>query len=68
MHARFKGIFNCLVRLYNVIDKNLKGAQEAGNISEVRYLQESEWAIKQLYTIQNNSRLLNAIKLYRTLT
>ena len=54
-----------LVKLYNVVDKSLLNAQQSGNISESEAMAASQWALKQIYEIQNNSKLINAIKTYK---
>ena len=56
-----------LVDMYNVIHKHLKLCQETGQLSEGQSLEIGEWALRQIYLIQNNSKLINAIKTYRTL-
>lgn len=52
-----------LIKIYNVIDKNLKSHSTAGKVSEANALQVAEWALAKIYDIQNNQHLLNVIKL-----
>ena len=56
-----------LIKLYNVIDKNLKNAMETGAISEELYNKTAKQALIRIYQIQNNSKLINAIKTYKIL-
>lgn len=52
-----------MVGLYDIIDKNLKDAKTAGNISEIDRERTAEWALVRIYEIQNNQKLRNAVKL-----
>ena len=56
-----------MVKLYDVIDKNIKSAREAGSISDEQYNDVARWALIRIYQIQNNSKFINAIKTYRVL-
>ena len=56
-----------LVELYNVIDNNVKLAEENGTISQYESEKTARWALVQIYKIQNNAKLANAIKLYNEL-
>ena len=56
-----------LVKLYNIIDKNITSARDSGSITEEEYDKTARWALVQIYKIQNNSKLINAIKTYKTL-
>ena len=56
-----------LVKLYNIIDKNIQSARDAGAITEEEYNKTVRWALIQIYHIQNNSQFINAIKTYKTL-
>ena len=56
-----------LVNLYNVIDNNVKLAEENGTISQYESEKTARWALVQIYKIQNNAKLANAIKLYNEL-
>ena len=56
-----------LIKLYNVIDKNLKNAMKTGCISEEQYYKTAKQTLIRIYQIQNNSKLINAIKTYKIL-
>ena len=56
-----------MLRIYNVIDKNLKTICTAGKIVDVQAQETAEWALARIYTIQNNQRLRNALKLKQSL-
>lgn len=56
-----------MVKLYDVIYKHIKSAEESGAITEERSDEVARWALIQIYNIQNNSKLINAIKTYKTL-
>jgi len=56
-----------LVKTYNVIDKNLKVASECGQVTDADRLKLAEWSLIRIYEIQNNSKLINAIKTYNEL-
>jgi len=56
-----------LIKLYNVIDKNLKNARNNGCVSEEQYNEVARSALIRIYQIQNNSKLINAIKTYKVL-
>lgn len=56
-----------LIKLYNVIDKNLKNAMKTGSISEEQYYKTAKQTLIRIYQIQNNSKLINAIKTYKIL-
>lgn len=58
---------NTLINIYNTIDRNLRQSFHAGMISEAKALDTSEWALARIYEIQNNQKILNAIKLKRAL-
>lgn len=51
-----------LKNIYNVIDDNLNIAEKSGQISKENKDLVSKWAIIQVYKIQQNSKLINAIK------
>jgi hypothetical protein len=59
---------NTLIKVYRTIDKHLKKAYENGDISEAQSEKVARWALVQIYKIQNNSKLINAIKTYKTLS
>lgn len=56
-----------LVKLYNVIDKNLEQSRKTGSISEEKRNEIAMWALVRIYQIQNNSKFINAIKTYNVL-
>ena len=56
-----------LVKLYNTVTKHLNKAKENGTLSEVENDRIAKWALVQIYHLQNNSKLINAIKTYKTL-
>ena len=56
-----------LIKIYNIIYKNIKQDQAEGNISEADGKKIAKWALIRIYQIQNNSKLINAIKTYNTL-
>lgn len=56
-----------LIRLYNVITKHIEEAKIQGHFSETEYNENALWALSRIYEIQNNSKLINAIKTYRVL-
>lgn len=57
-----------MLGIYNTINKNLKSSEKAGKISDVEAQETAEWALARIYTIQNNQRLQNAIKLRKELS
>lgn len=56
-----------LLGLYNVVDKNLKNCKQNGLINDAQNRETAEWALYQIYKIQNNSKFINAVKTYREL-
>ena len=58
---------NTMIQLYNVIDKNMQSAIEKGSITKEEYDETARWALVRIYDIQNNSKLINAIKTYKVL-
>ena len=58
---------NTMLGIYKVIDKNLKKSASAGQIDDVQSREAAQWALLKIYQIQNNSKLINAVKLYRKL-
>ena len=56
-----------MIRLYNVIDKNLSAARDIGSISDEQYNKVARSVLVRIYQIQNNSKLINAIKTYKIL-
>ena len=59
---------NTLVKVYRIIDKHIKKARENGQFSDAQSEKIAKWALIQIYKIQNNSKLINAIKTYNTLS
>ena len=58
---------NTMYNLYNTVDNNLRRCEDCGLIDAQTNRQISEWALAKIYTIQNNSKLINAVKTYRKL-
>ncbi len=56
-----------LVRLFHVINKHIKLAKESGEFSDAHAKTLAKFALIRLYELQNNSKLKNAIKTYKTL-
>jgi len=56
-----------MYNIYNTVDKHLRKCEESGEIDAQTNRQISEWALAKIYSIQNNSKLINAIKTYRKL-
>ena len=56
-----------LVKVFNVINKNIELSEAEGKISDTRSKKLAKWALIQIYKIQNNSKFINAIKTYNTL-
>ena len=52
-----------LVKMYDIVDKNLKDAARSGDISELERERTAEWALVRIYEIQNNQKFRNAVKL-----
>ena len=59
---------NTMVRMYNIIDKNLKNAQNIGNMNVAKSEETARWALVRIYEIQNNQKLINAVKAYRAIS
>ena len=57
-----------MLRLYNVVDKNLQNCCNSGQISEAQNTQMAEWTLMKIYEIQNNNRFVNAVKIYKKLS
>ena len=56
-----------LIKVFNVINKNIELSEAEGKISDTRSKKLAKWALIQIYKIQNNSKFINAIKTYNTL-
>ena len=50
------------------INKNISKAFQEGRISEAQGDKVARWALIRIYKIQNNSKLINALKTYKTLS
>ena len=46
-----------------LVDKNLKFAQNEGLSSQKQNLKTSEWVLKRIYPIQQNSKFRNSLKI-----
>ena len=57
-----------LVKIYSLINKHIKLSVKNGTLADVQAEKTAKWALIQIYRIQNNSKLLNAIKTYKTLS
>ena len=57
-----------LVKIYSAINKNIKNSFDNGVISEIEYKKAAKRALVKIYQIQNNSKLINAIKTYKTIS
>lgn len=53
-----------MIKIFNIINKNIKQKMADGNISEAESEKLAKWALIKIYRIQNNSKLINAIKTY----
>lgn len=51
-----------MIDLYNVVESNLNDVQNSGLITEQQKANAAEWSMMQIFNIQNNSKLSNAIK------
>ncbi len=49
--------------IYEIIDESLKNANNSNTISDEVYYQSANWALKRIYQIQNDSRVIRAAKL-----
>ena len=58
---------NTLIKVYHIVDKNIKQSFLDGKITEAQSGEIARWALVQIYKIQNNSKLINAIKTYQAL-
>ena len=57
-----------LVTLYKVISNNIDKAEKEGKITSADSEKIAKWALVQIYKIQNNSKIINAIKTYNVLS
>lgn len=58
---------NTLIKVYRIIDKHIKKSVTEGNLTDADSKLVAKWALVQIYKIQNNSKLINAIKTYKAL-
>lgn len=56
-----------LIKIFNVINKNIKLNLKENNISEAECEKIAKWALVKIYKIQNNSKFINAFKTYNVL-
>ena len=56
-----------MIKLYNVIDKNIENAYKSGSIDEKQKGEIARWALIRIYQIQNNSQFINAVKTFKVL-
>ena len=56
-----------MIKLYNVIDKNIENAYKSGSIDEKQKSEIARWALIRIYQIQNNSQFINAVKTFKVL-
>ena len=56
-----------LVRLFDVVNKYVSQSQQNGQITQSEAAEFAKWSLVQIYTIQNNSKLINAVKNYNEL-
>ena len=56
-----------LIKVYRIIDKHIKKSITDGNLTDADSKLIAKWALVQIYKIQNNSKLINAIKTYKAL-
>lgn len=59
---------NTMIRIYNIVDKHIKGLEKNGMLSEADGERIGRWALIKIYQIQNNSKFINAIKTYKVLS
>lgn len=58
---------NTLIKVYRIVDKHIKKSITEGNLTDADSKLVAKWALVQIYKIQNNSKLINAIKTYKNL-
>lgn len=56
-----------LIKIYKIINKHIQESYANGDISDVDNKRLAKWALIRIYKIQNNSKLINAIKTYNEL-
>ena len=57
-----------LIKIFKIINKHIKQAFRDGNITDAESKKIAKWTLIRIYRIQNNSKLINAIKTYKTLS
>lgn len=57
-----------MISVYNIVDGGLNKAKSGGFITDAQHQETARWALAQIYTIQNNQRLRNAVKAYQALS
>lgn len=56
-----------LIKLFKIIDKHIEKSITEGHLTDANAKNISKWALIRIYQIQNNSKLINAIKTYNKL-
>ena len=56
-----------LIKIYKIINKHIQESYTNGDIADVDNKKLAKWALIRIYKIQNNSKLINAIKTYNEL-
>ena len=56
-----------LIKIYKIINKHIQESYANGDISDIDNKKLAKWALIRIYKIQNNSKLINAIKTYNEL-
>ena len=56
-----------LIKIYKIINKHIQESYTTGDISDVDNKKLAKWALVRIYKIQNNSKFINAIKIYNEL-
>ena len=57
-----------LIKIFKIINKHIKQAFRDGNITDEESKKIAKWTLIRIYQIQNNSKLINAIKTYKILS
>ena len=64
MYVKLQMAFIAILIEWDVlVDKNLKFAQNEGLSSQKQNLKTSEWVLKRIYQIQQNSKFRNSLKI-----
>lgn len=56
-----------LIRIYHIINKNIKRCESKGDITDIDSKRIAKLALVRIYQIQNNSKFINAVKTYKVL-